>query len=487
MTPPNPDSLPREGDMVAGKYRVERILGAGGMGVVVAAHHVQLDERVALKFLLPDAIASSEVIGRFVREARAAAKIKNEHVARVRDVGELENGSPYMVMEYLEGSDLSRWLAQRGPLPVEQAVDFVLQACEALAEAHVLGIVHRDLKPANLFCTQKADGVLSIKVLDFGISKIMNPAPGGSEMTKTASFLGSPLYMSPEQLQLSKGVDARTDVWSLGVILFELVTGQPPFNADAVTELIIKIATAPAPAVRTLRPDAPAVLEAVLARCLDKDRDRRFQTVADLAVALQGFGSSRGRMSVEGIVATLQRAGAPPATAGPSTAPAALVASGEPALTSGAWGQTGPVAGSRLKVAAAVASLATVAAIALVVLFLLRGSGHTPSASTGLVTIGPEPSAVAAAPPTTLPVARDPVATPPPSATPSASSSASPSAPSASTPTAARPTPAATMKPAVGAPATAPPPAASAAPNCNPRYFYDSNGNKHYKPECFPH
>ena len=137
-----------------------------GIGVVVAAHHMQLDERVALKFLLPEALGNPEAVARFARKARAAVKIKSEHVARVSDVGTLPNGAPYMVMEYLEGGDLAAWLKQRGPMPVDQAVEFVIQACVAVADAHALGIVHRDLKPANLFCLRRSDGQLSIKVLE---------------------------------------------------------------------------------------------------------------------------------------------------------------------------------------------------------------------------------------------------------------------------------------------------------------------------------
>ncbi|MGH7270161.1 MAG: serine/threonine protein kinase, partial [Polyangiaceae bacterium] len=194
------------GDVLAGKYRVEQVLGVGGMGVVVAAHHLQLDEKVALKFLLPHALTNAEAMARFEREARAAVKIKSEHVARVSDVGKLENGSPYMVMEYLEGTDLAGWLEKRGALSIEEAVEFVLQACEAIAEAHALGIVHRDLKPANLFCVRRADGRLSIKVLDFGISKVTKGGIQDVSMTRTTAIMGSPLYMSPEQMQSSKQV-----------------------------------------------------------------------------------------------------------------------------------------------------------------------------------------------------------------------------------------------------------------------------------------
>src|SRR5687768_2291671 len=199
----------REGDILVGKYRVERVLGLGGMGVVVAAQHLGLDQRVAIKFLFPEAFSHPEALLRFDREARAAAKIKSEHVARVTDVGTLENGAPYMVMEYLEGEDLAEYLRREGALRVEEAVQLVLQACEAIDEAHKLGIVHRDLKPANLFCIQKADGSRTIKVLDFGISKLTHsvPATRGMAMTGASAMMGSPLYMSPEQMRSPRTVD----------------------------------------------------------------------------------------------------------------------------------------------------------------------------------------------------------------------------------------------------------------------------------------
>src|SRR5690349_13463248 len=189
----------REGDVLVGKYRVERVLGTGGMGIVVAARHLRLDERVAIKFLNPAALSNTEAVARFEREARAAAKIKSEHVAHVSDVGTLDNGCPYMIMEYLEGEDLAEWVDKRGPLTVDQAVEFILQTCEAMAEAHTLGIVHRDLKPANLFCIRRPDGTKSIKVIDFGISKVAINDPE-LEVTHANAVMGSPLYMSPEQM-----------------------------------------------------------------------------------------------------------------------------------------------------------------------------------------------------------------------------------------------------------------------------------------------
>jgi serine/threonine protein kinase len=327
----------REGDVLAGKYRVERVLGVGGMGVVVAAHHLQLNSKVALKFLLPDALHDSEAVARFAREAQAAVKIQSEHVARVTDVGTLPNGAPYMVMEYLEGEDLAAWIARRGPLPVEQAVEFVLHACVAVADAHALGIVHRDLKPANLFCVRRSDGQLSIKVLDFGISKMTGSSgsPMGS-VTRTSALMGSPLYMSPEQMRSSKDVDAQTDIWALGVILFELVSGRPAFLADSVTELAIKVANEPTPAIRSLRPDVAEGLEAVVAKCLEKDRRQRYRNVAELALALLPLAPKRAKASVDRIAGIIHAAGlSASAFAAPSSPPMAA--------TVAAPGTIGPV------------------------------------------------------------------------------------------------------------------------------------------------
>jgi len=282
------------GQILAGKFRIERVLGRGGMGVVVAATHLHLEQRVAIKFLLPDALKIPEAVKRFEREARAAVRIKSEHVARVTDVGTLETGSPYMVMEYLDGQDLSQLLHERGPLPIEEAVDYVMQAIEAIAEAHSLNIIHRDLKPANLFRTVRPDGTPSIKVLDFGISKLSGV---DASMTQTSSMMGSPYYMSPEQMTSSKNVDPRADVWALGIILYELVSGSVPFDGDTVPEIVAKVLqNSPA---RVSRTDLPSELEAALHKALAKDREQRFADVAALAVALAPFGPSHSRTSVQ--------------------------------------------------------------------------------------------------------------------------------------------------------------------------------------------
>src|SRR5512133_549314 len=318
----------REGDVLAGKYRIESVLGHGGMGVVVAARHLQLDERVAIKFLLPAALERPEAVMRFVREAKAAIRIKSEHVVRVSDVGTLENGAPYMVMEYLEGTDLSEWLRLRGVMAVELLVEFVLQALEAIAEAHALRIIHRDLKPANLFCIRGRDGLLSVKVLDFGISKLHDGSPSGVELQVTAAAaMGSPLYMSPEQMRSARDVDARADIWSIGVIMYELLTGTPPFRGESLSEICVRAASFSPPPMCHARPDLPLELRAVVLKCLEKNPKDRFSNVAELANALLPFASRRARASVERIARIISNAagdlkimGAGPISSGPCAA-----------------------------------------------------------------------------------------------------------------------------------------------------------------------
>ncbi len=301
----------REGDVLAGKYRVEKVLGVGGMGVVVAAMHTELDQRVALKFLQAAAARNPSVVARFNREARAAAKIKSQHVARVIDVGTLENGTPYIVMEYLEGKDLSDILARDGRVPVGVAVDYVLQASEAIAEAHAAGFVHRDLKPPNLFLAHQSDGSSIVKVLDFGISKaiLADESPQGGSLTGTTDVFGSPMYMSPEQLKASRDVDARADIWALGTILYELMCGTAPFDRPTVAETFGAILYEQPVPLRKLRPEVPEELERIVLRCLDKDKTARLGNVAELAKALFPFAASASRISLERTSRVLRRAG----------------------------------------------------------------------------------------------------------------------------------------------------------------------------------
>ena len=293
------EGIPRPGDVIAQKYRVERVLGIGGMGVVVAVTHLQLGEPYAIKCLLPKSASDPETVERFMREARAAVRIKSEHIAHVSDVGKLDNGSPYILMEYLVGQDLSDLSREKGPLSIRDAVEYVLQACTGIAEAHALGIVHRDLKPSNLFLTRRLDGASLVKVLDFGISKAVgDSAPHNPSLTQTASVFGSPAYMSPEQIRSAKNVDFRTDVWSLGVILYELLTGELPFVAETSGGLLSAIAADEPQRLRDRRPDAGDVLDAVIQRCLEKKVQKRFQSVAELASALEPFRASNSLVSV---------------------------------------------------------------------------------------------------------------------------------------------------------------------------------------------
>ncbi len=278
------------GEIVAKKYRVDRVIGAGGMGVVVAAFHLELERPVAIKFLNGEAASRADANERFRREARAAANIRSEHVARVLDIEILHERIPYMVLELLDGHDLEQELVQRGLLPATVAVDYVLQAIEAIAEAHANGVVHRDLKPTNLFLARRGDGSQLVKVLDFGISKLMGPGFGpGAALTRSASIFGSPLYMSPEQMRSAKDVDARADIWSLGAILYELIAGRPPFVGDSMPALCVSILNDTPPPLHQFVPYVPPALDDVLSKCLARDVSDRFDSVATLAEALAPF------------------------------------------------------------------------------------------------------------------------------------------------------------------------------------------------------
>ena len=282
------------GDVVGGRYRIDRMLGIGGMGVVVSATHTELGHGLALKIMRASGM-SRESIDRFLTEGRAAASLTSAHVAKVLDVGTLPSGLPYMVMELLEGSDLSSILETEGSLSCGIAIDCILQACDAISEAHALGIVHRDLKPENLFVTPRRDGTPHVKVLDFGISKNTAPlqatAPDSRRaITHENTVMGSPMYMSPEQVRSSKDVDGRTDIWALGAILFEMVAGESPFFADTVPDIFVRVLEKPPSQLSMFLRDAPAGLADIINRCLEKDRDKRFESVDELAAALTNLG-----------------------------------------------------------------------------------------------------------------------------------------------------------------------------------------------------
>jgi eukaryotic-like serine/threonine-protein kinase len=281
----NPEPL-NSGAIVAERYRVEGVLGRGGMGTVYSARHVQRGHLVAIKVMVH---TSGSGVARFLREASTCAKLTSEHVARVFDSGRLPSGAPYLVMEYLSGHELAAVIA-RGPVPISDAANYVMQACIGLAEAHAMGIVHRDIKPENLFVTRRADGTPLVKVLDFGVSKITRTnLDSESSLTATQALLGTPSYMAPEQLMAAKSVDARADVWSIGVVLFQLLSGRLPFLGANILQLMHATTMTTPPPISTLRADVPREIEECVHWCLQHEPERRYAQVDQIAGTLAPF------------------------------------------------------------------------------------------------------------------------------------------------------------------------------------------------------
>jgi serine/threonine-protein kinase len=276
------------GEKIADRYVVDGVLATGGMGIVCLAHHIELEHSVAIKFLRHRFARNDAVVERFLGEARSLASLRSRHVVRIIDVGQLATGTPYLVMEYLEGTDLETLLMREGPLPVERAVDYVLQACEALAEAHAAGIVHRDVKPENLFLAGGGDAAPIVKVVDFGIAKRLDTTRT-KVVTGPTDSMGSPCYMSPEQMASPRAVDARTDVWSIGVVLYRLLSGGLPFDGDSLVEIFARVVHAPVPRLAELRPEVDRHLERIVERCLEKKPEARHPSIAALAEELSTY------------------------------------------------------------------------------------------------------------------------------------------------------------------------------------------------------
>lgn len=437
-----------QGSVIAGKYRVDHVLGEGGMGMVVAATHLGLGTRVALKFLHAALANNPDVVERFAREARASAQLRGEHVCRVSDVGQFEDGTPYMVMELLDGQDLASVLRTHGPLPANLVSDYVLQACLAIGEAHQLGIVHRDLKPGNIFLSVRTDGTPLVKVLDFGVAKA--PQEGNFSLTQTATVIGSPGYMSPEQLRSSKEADARSDIWSLGVTIYELVAGRQPWVASSITELTLRIAMDPLP---PLPPTVPPGLAAVIETCMQKDPASRYPDISALAAALAPFASHGGH-DLAGGVSRVLRGSAPafvPAQHAFGSAPTVASTGGTstPTTLRGASGVITPVPGRRSrKLAVMIGAAAGVGAAIMVVILTARGGGQADPAhaSSTAPMVAPVPVAPStpAAPATPTPAATTP--TPATMPTPTAMTPALPT-PAAPTPSVTPPPPPPVKKP----------------------------------------
>jgi serine/threonine-protein kinase len=290
------------GDMIAGRYEIEGLAGEGGMAVVYAARHLHLNEQYAIKILRPALATNPNIVSRFLQEARAAAQLRSDFVCRVFDVGLLPEGMPFMVMELLEGEDLGALLQRTGRLPIEQAVEFVIQGCEALAEAHARGLIHRDIKPENLFLTKRRDGWATVKLLDFGISKIIDSEMISTTLRRhvdTRDLLGTPHYMAPETVRASREAGPRSDLWSMGVVLYELLSGKLPFNGATVPEVSASILETEPENLGLVRPDLPVELVEIVHWCLAKQPELRVASAAELAVQLLPFAPRRSRAVVE--------------------------------------------------------------------------------------------------------------------------------------------------------------------------------------------
>ncbi|HEU4406953.1 MAG TPA: serine/threonine-protein kinase [Polyangiaceae bacterium] len=462
---------PKGAPRVGAKYALGDELGRGGMGVVYAGEHRLLGQRVAIKVLRPELAAKPEALARFLREARAAASLRGPHVVRIYDVDRAEDGTPYLVMELLEGEPLDALLDRRKRLPVAEAVDYVLEACEAVAEAHAAGIVHRDLKPQNLFLTEGPDGARHVKVLDFGISKSM-AAPDsarGASLTGPDVSLGSPEYMSPEQVRDAGRVDARTDLWSLGVILYELLTGRVPFEGQSVPHILALVLTATPPPLRAARADVPEGLEAAVARCLEREAGGRPADVAEVASLLAPFGGPGAAASAARTRAAL--------VAGPRSAPGRLVLASppDPNLEATEIAPAGPEASPAPAARRPRALGPWLAAAALLIGggFLGWRSGRSPAPVATAPAAGPPsaPSVDGAAAPA---AAREPVPLGPSTALSGASAASPASTGAGGLPGPARPPPRASARPAPRASARPAQPAPAAGPaSARPRSLDD--------------
>jgi serine/threonine protein kinase len=449
----------RPGRIIADKYRIERELGRGGFGVVVRAVHLTLDQPVAIKVLTEGVGTDSEWAvdaERFRREAQATAALRSEHVVRILDADVLEQGSPYIVMEYLEGETLHAATHLRGPLPIGEAVDHAIEVLAALGDAHAAGIVHRDLKPPNVFLSRADGGRTVVKVLDFGVSKMAYADE--QPLTRTGTVIGTVAYMAPEQMMDAKRVDCRADLWSLGAILYEALSKHGPFGAAGSANVVTAILTRSTVPLSAVRPDIPPRLEAIVMRCLEKGPEHRFASAWELASALAEFATPRARHALEALRTTPRPSGAaapaPPAPMRPSYLSV-------PPGAGGSWPRPGEAPGfapprprrlgSGLALGGAAVVLGLLIGVGAGAVFLARSEwqagAQVPAAS-------PD-----AAPPTRArPSSRLPIATPVPA-----------------------PSPEITSRPAASGDPGPPLPAAS----CDPPWVHDPEANiKRYKPEC---
>lgn len=492
MTTASSPSIFEVGALIDGKYRIERVLGQGGMGIVYAAQHELLAQPVALKVVLPEIAANSEVVARFMHEARAAAKIDSDHVARVMDVGRLPDGTPYMVMEFLTGRDLDEHLAKNGALSPEAVADLLLEALDGVAHAHALGIVHRDLKPANLFLAQKPGRPARVKVLDFGIAKALEGSPlAASSVTSTKSILGSPAFMAPEQaMGKTRDIDARTDLWAVAATLFSVLSGRQVHEGETVTEVLILRATTPARSLATVAPAVAPSIVAAVDRGLAFDRKDRWESASAMRAALQraqleAFGAPviRPAASSSAMLDTLGIDSGPALSGRPELA-------SQPRLDVIAATQALPPDGSAAQATRsareAAANRPLLLSLGVGALLVLGGAVAVVALQHGTASAEPPrsaPAASAPATPATTATPSDPpplAATAPPTpAVPASSATAASSAPVPPRATARAASPRQVTTPSAARAVALTPP-----PSCDPPFSIDSSGIKHPKPEC---
>ncbi|WP_437878792.1 serine/threonine protein kinase [Sorangium sp. So ce513] len=450
------------GEIIDGKYRIVRLLGQGGMGAVFEGENVRIRRRVAIKLLHASISSQAESVARFEREAQAAARIGSDHICEVLDLGVLPDGTRYMVMEYLEGETLGAKIQRHGRLGPETTVPIMVQVLEALGAAHAAGIIHRDLKPDNIFIVPSKAGLSNfVKVLDFGVSKFSQLAGAEMSMTRTGAVVGTPYYMSPEQARGSSPVDQRTDIYAMGVLLYQATTGQVPFDAATFNELLFKIVLEAAPLPQQLVPDLDPEFSGIIQKAMAREPGARFQSCAEFKNALLAWAAARPSLALLNTGRVSFPRLSLPAQPETTTPPVVLRGEGSwggqngpavpglghtphtPQLTANSWGASSGVTGrstrppSKTPVFIAIAATATLFGAG-VAAWLAFGRSGTTSAAT------PDPSAVSAtAPPPSSPPATQaptPSATPPSEPLVTASAPVADPAPSASAEPSAAPT-----------------------------------------------